>query len=66
MHIQYKKVIGAVAVAAISAITTGFLSVLKPEIFHTYLQNFQAAKTCDIAYAIRSDERGECAINLSC
>jgi len=40
-------------------------SDLKPEIFHTYLKNFQVAKTFDITYAIGSDERGERAINLS-
>ncbi len=37
-----------------------------PLIFHTYLQNFQPAKTCDIPNKIGSDERGECEINLSC
>jgi hypothetical protein len=38
----------------------------KPDVVHTYLQNFQTAKTCDITYAIRSDEPDEYAINLSC
>ncbi len=38
----------------------------KPDVFHTYLQNFQLVKTCDITYPIRSDGRGECAINPSC
>ncbi len=48
MYLKYNKVISAAPEAAIPAISTGFLSVLKPDVFHTYLQNFQPAKTCDI------------------
>ncbi len=41
-------------------------SDLKPDVVHTYLKKIEAIGTCDITYAIGSDERGESAINLSC
>ncbi len=55
-------VLGGYGLAPMSIIDTeegliifDIVSKLKPEIFHTYLQNFPPIKTCDITNAIGSE-----------
>ncbi len=49
-----------------TAIETNFIGPLFCADIHTYLKEKAVIKTCDITYAVRADERGECAINLWC